>query len=442
MALGGLAGRILLLSAFAQLAAQRRGGHDGGDRHDIDTGNDKVDGEENGNNDSDGLETPTYECGVDCACIMDRERDRQTDLPGLYYNGTLTVTHHLTDNSAWALERPEQSDLYQCHNNDRAIKEYEYPSIFFVGPTGNESDTNPIFWILRGYQPANQTQYSDDAYLDVWQRWIHLRSSDFQVTNGTKRYQEADIASLGQEEGRTRVYWSTNITDVGNNTFSARAVYEEEPVLRDVDVNTDEELSSGIVRTSQYVTLSDVCIFRQGLSESAPGLAPPSLITEASPEYEGDVTAPTIWLPKGITAEMEGIGASSLSFRLRNTSFGLVTPLVSQEFSSCWPDVREHFEASDFYPLYSILKDAAVWNLTGSLSLTFQGRLVPDITTYINGTEDGKPIFEKTYEREWDFWDRVRHAADNDSSAKKGASWLQGDIVIVIALITAIVVFY
>lgn len=370
--------------------------------------------------------------------MMDRERHRQTDLPGLYYNGTLTVTHHLTDNSAWALERSKLSDLYQCHNNDRAVKEYKYPGIFFVGPTGNESDTNPIFWILRGYQPADQTRYSDGGYVDVWQRWVHLRSSDFQVTNGTELYQEADVASADEDHGRTRVYWSTNITDAGDNTFSARAVYEEEPVLRDVGGDTDEELSSGIVRTSQYVTLSDVCSYRQALAEQVTGTKPPSIITEASDEYKDDITVPTIWLPKGATVEMEGIGASSMSFRLRNTSLGLVTPLVSQEFSSCWPDVRELFEESDFRPLYSIIEAADLWNLTGSVSLAFQGRLVPENSTRINGTEEDMPVFEKTYERQLDFWDRGRDNKDDDSGAKKASPWLLGNVATAMALFMVI----
>src|SRR5690606_2206777 len=100
-------------------------------------------------------------------------------------NGTLTVTHKLGDSSVWLFEYPPDSRFGRCQNNDRNTKTYEYPGLLFVGNTGNDSDTNPIFWILRGYQPADQTSRRDDdpPYVDVAQRWVHIRSSDFVVTD-------------------------------------------------------------------------------------------------------------------------------------------------------------------------------------------------------------------------------------------------------------------
>ncbi|KAJ4132570.1 hypothetical protein NW754_015387 [Fusarium falciforme] len=118
----------------------RRGGGGGGDGEDDDCdGGDYVPPD---------LETPPR-CDMGaCACAMVPEPTCQYELPGLYYNGTFNVTHHLSDNSAWLFENPHWSPEKQCLNNDHAVKTYEYPGLFFVGATGNDSDTNPIFWIL------------------------------------------------------------------------------------------------------------------------------------------------------------------------------------------------------------------------------------------------------------------------------------------------------
>jgi len=388
-------GRLLLFFLAANLStAQRRGG--GGGDGDGDGGDDGTGGDvDDDNDDTQPDSTPEPRCDMGpCACLMVPERERQYELPGLYYNGTLTVTHRLSDNSAWLYEDPDWSPRNQCQNNDRAVKTYEYPGLFFVGPTGNDSDTNPIVWILRGYQPAEGTE----GVLDVWQRWVHLRSSDFVVPQG---YAETDATRSHRE---TRVYWPTNITATGENTFSARAVYDELPILTALSnsrSDPDVDPSDDGPRTSQYITLSDVCYYYQTQPEGIGGPIPASFITEAD-----DIelaTTPTIWLPKGTTADIKGIGGSSVSFTL-NSSLERITPYVSLKRDDCTinPAVTEQFEWKKFSHLNSLRNEDAVWNLTLTVSLSFRGETVRENSTRITGVNDGLPVFEKTYQRDDD----------------------------------------
>lgn len=105
-------------------------------------------------------------------------------LPGLYYNGTLTVTHRVSDNSAYAMEDLDDglelgskfTKDSRCSSDDGAEKTYKYPALFHVGPRGNDEDYNPLHWSLKGFQ-----QSSVSGYVGVLQCVVHVRSSDFFV---------------------------------------------------------------------------------------------------------------------------------------------------------------------------------------------------------------------------------------------------------------------
>lgn len=164
---------LVLLHAVGRGTTQRRrggGGGGGGGSDEIDF--DDIDFDDDFDDSYDPVipppppPVPEPECDMSkCACVMVDERTAQCELPGMYYNGTVTVTHKLEDSSMWLYEEPgrnpEENSLW-CTNNDRNTKTYQYPALIFVGNPGNDSDTNPIFWILRGYQPANQTEHLDD----------------------------------------------------------------------------------------------------------------------------------------------------------------------------------------------------------------------------------------------------------------------------------------
>jgi hypothetical protein len=97
--------------------------------------------------------------------------------------------------------------------------------------TGNSSDTNPINWALRAFQPQEQTS---ENYLDLYERWIHIRSSDFVVTdtslqsqyNGQYEYFASDATGHHQE---THVYWNTSVSKTEGNTCSASEEYVAQP---------------------------------------------------------------------------------------------------------------------------------------------------------------------------------------------------------------------
>ncbi|KAJ4132569.1 hypothetical protein NW754_015386 [Fusarium falciforme] len=162
-------------------------------------------------------------------------------------------------------------------------------------------------------------------------------------------------------------------------------------------------------------------------------LAPSSEITEGNSTE--DTTTPTVWLPRGATAEMEGVGASSLTFRL-NSSLGLIRPYVSREGASS--RTKEQFEWTDFFQLHSDFEsdyreEDDVWNITLTVSLSFQGDIVRENSTCITSVEDGVPDFEKKYEQAKD--PRNREGGGSDSAATMPL--LDGNVVSLLALLMA-----
>src|ERR1700712_392502 len=139
----------LLLFIFTQLSQCKRGGGGG-----FSSGGSSSGGSSSGSGTNSGSTPCGTACAVPppkppcdlgiCGCAMVNERENLFELPGLYYNGTITLTHQLTQNSAWDAEALSTSTGTKCDNDDRSQKTYQYPALFFVGPNGNTSDTNPI----------------------------------------------------------------------------------------------------------------------------------------------------------------------------------------------------------------------------------------------------------------------------------------------------------
>lgn len=420
---------VVLLHAGVYVTAQRRGGWRGGGGGGGGSGDDDFDDYDDEEGDSGSsilpppIPDPVPQCDMGrCACTMVDERTDQYELPGMYYNGTVTISHKLEDSSVWLFEDPERNpseDYKWCGNHDSKIKTYEYPGLLFVGNTGNDSDTNPIFWILRGYQPANQTKYLDDdnePYLDVRQRWIHLRSSDFVVKDesrkglrGQYRYLETDATATYRQ---TSVYWRTNITEHSEDdlSFSARTTYDRQPLLTQesgqlpaADMTFwDPEKDHQDTRTSQYVTLSDVCDSLHQTVDGGPS-APRSLISEGGGhQLLRDVTTPTIWIPLGTVAEMSGIGSETAKFELKQEEWERLKPYVSGQSANCRDDFdQDKFEYSEFSHMYRFGQPDSIWNLTlSTLSLSFEGRLVQENSTEISSFgDDGVPVFGAEYKR-------------------------------------------
>lgn len=374
-------------------------------------------------------------------------RQETFGLPGLYYNGTLRVTHEVSDNTACSGDG----------NNGPSPRTYEYPGLLLIAPTGNESDTNPLHWSLRGFQPvAGYNNDSDsDGALDMYQRWVYLRSSDFVVWPSNyswvipfspwrmDRYADADATAFRNE---TRVYWDTTISQDGDGSvYSARATYKTAPpVIQAKDYADDDDWSPGLY-SSQYVTLSDVCasgqeqvdghgtneldavdVLRQQLAEDdgARKVRRATLSNET-------VESPTVWLSEGATAQMEGIGSRNASFTLNQTLRETV-PWMNHREPGC-PQDTIPFEQAEFFPMQSDEYEdgtrVSPWNITVNIRLSFEGTLVGENSTTITGEEDGKLLFDAEY----------RTSNDDGENAAVGLSVWSGSLMLG-ALATLLVV--
>ncbi|KAF4463472.1 hypothetical protein FALBO_9703 [Fusarium albosuccineum] len=347
---------------------------------------------------------PDFTCGLGtCGCQQLTEREIVYGIPGLYYNGTLTVRHHITNSTSWI-----DKGSGACGMSDDSPKTYKYPALFLVAPTGNRTDTNPFHWRLFGFQPADQTAGATGRYLDVFQRWINLRSSDYVLSNTPwsgnyfefeqeGRYTLSDGTNAHEN---TTVYWSTNITDENIENLSARAVYKRKPPpLNDNSYQTE-------VASSQYLTLSDVCAWNFEVQDEDPVTLPPSKIPKGNDYF--NTTTPTFWLQPGAVAEMKGIGATEMTLTL-NQSLNTARPFLSQRQAVCGKGratedddyyLNEPFEFVAFWHLLHAdgVPELPYWLLDLSISLSFEGNLVSENSTRINGTDKDHLIFESTYE--------------------------------------------
>ena len=353
-----------------------------------------------------------------CFCWLYQPRLQLYALPGLYYNGTLTVTHRVSDNSAYAMEALDDglelgsafTNDSRCPSDDCAEKTYKYPALFHVGPRGNNEDPNPLHWSLTGFQHS-----SVPGYVDLLQRVVHVRSSDFFVERPFRLFDYWDEANANDRtfprqeirDENTTAYWTTSVVKAKNGKFySAHATYDHQ---------TPNNTAGGGYAKSQYITLSETC--KLGFTTNNDRLEAP-----LDPDGEDDesrtyntTALPTVWLqPAGTEITIDGIGSDKLTLEL-------TTDVEDrEEIMLAWSSVRRAdcegllpYE-NDFqlaYPVAVLDSDGdsvvsddqdSVWSLKLSvLKLTFEGSLVRENSTEITGlADDGRMQFAEGYDWE------------------------------------------
>jgi len=341
---------------------------------------------------------------TDCTCNQERERASLYELPGLYYNGTITIVHQLDYNSARNKTSAATANGQRCENSDDSRKEYKYPALFTVGPPGNQSDTNPIFWSLRGLEPAEANRNQET---NPFKTWVHLRSADFVVTSnqynnivGQDAYKSSDATGRFSD---TSVYWNTTVTSSSGSgsgpVYAAIANYIAQPPEDKLYLGQSYGPPvGGRPRSSQFVTLSDVCYLRH-IGWHGSVSIPPSYIPSGNRNLW--TTTPTLFLEPGASATVDGIGSNTLQFNL-NYGFPKRLPFVGQDLSRC-----QYNDGNRFKDTFMLLADAdssqsggeAFWILRGTVELRFEGTLVADKSTIINGSRNGVPTFNASYQR-------------------------------------------
>jgi hypothetical protein len=270
---------------------------------------------------------------------------------------------------------------------------------------------------------------------------VYIRSSDFVVTNKTYLYdtpyepfytdhlEETDATKYEQT---TRVYWKTNVTAGDGDVFSAQAEYTEMPPLLDVDnpaYRNSPDWSAGL-RTSQYITLSDVCNYNQKMLDPYDDADDIKTVHDAAGRktrrQENDIweaTEPTVWLEKGAVVEMEDIGADSMRWTLETTLKNAVPWKGAREGGVCKDSTP--FEFSDFAPFVSMNNDEGSsnivpWNITLSVRLSFEGALIKENSTTLDGEEGGKLLFGAGYEQ---FLEQETEDEEDGGTSLQIAAW-------------------
>jgi hypothetical protein len=369
-------------------------------------------------------------------------------MPGLYYNGTLTVTHRISQNSAWTVESllDEGYDLpynwtdnRQCSKDERDEKTYEYPALFHVGPRGNAEDLNPLHWSLKGFEPT------DGPYLDILQRLVHIRSSDFNLDRPKRKFAywegtNADDPKWETETVNGTAYWSTSLSEAkGGGSYSARSTYDHR-------VPTSGRTSLNWYPKSQYLTLTETC--RLGFSsvnEEYDMRSDPDADEEEEEEEDDEDSfvydtsmRPTVWLEPGVVANIGGIGSDELTFSLDTEWTEPTTAFTGFRRAGCGSnqkDARMGYEAFLYYAGFiGMSKEAsdgdvdvswptAMWNLTLSAKLEFKGSIVRENSTEIKGLSDGILQFAEDYdyeekEKELGYPGTSAEEEDDDSGAQ------------------------
>ncbi|EEY23461.1 conserved hypothetical protein [Verticillium alfalfae VaMs.102] len=455
--------RLLVCLLAGSAAAQRKGGGGGGggggssnDDDDSSTGGGGGDsgGDDSGSGSGSGTDDGSSRPDNSAPCGY-FARLETFGLPGLYYNGTLTVRHHITHNTVWD-EESEPIDV--CDNDDRDVKTSRYPALVLIAPTGNESDTNPMHWVLRGFQPAHEYHALRDA-VDFKQRWVYIRSSDFVISNYTReyntvfspywtnRYDDSDATDL---EETTRVYWPTNITAEDDGTFSAQAEYAQAPPI----INSKDYIGSFPrpgKHTSQYVTVKSVCSMNQRYYEDEEDIDTVRGSDGAKRRRQDDdgfdengeriwySSNPTFWLDKGATMEMAGIGADQMTLTLNN-SLDKAIPWMGEREGGCSPDEREPFELSNFNPMQSAAYEGQglrPWNVTLRISLSFEGSIVRENSTTVNGVEGGKLLFNAGYKLD----EAIEEEEEEDNKSIAAQAMFKGYAVLIVVMVAGFVAF-
>ncbi|KAI9669555.1 MAG: hypothetical protein M1817_004598 [Caeruleum heppii] len=340
--------------------------------------------------------TPAPKCNEGkCECLAIDQRIDIFALPGSYYNGTVQVTHKIEQNSArdLAAMNPGQGGQ-RCNNQDDQEKTYTYPALFAVSPNGNDSDRNPIWWSLRGFQPPGQPT---NPTLDVFQEWIHIRSSDFVVSdNSMDGYNyETDETHY---HNKTETYWDTALSSSEGSVWNANATYTAQPppgTRGTAFSNTPLEYRAP---SSNYATLSDVCYYGYELFRKE-GALPTSYIPEDNLYIW--TTTPTIFFDLGALARIDGIGADSLEFSLdgamsRGPVHVSTSPVCSGDY---YASFTRTLEMAQWEEESSYVRNPSLWNMSATVSLRFEGRIIRENSTAINSTGTETPQWAAEYTR-------------------------------------------
>lgn len=403
---------VLLLGVMLFLESTIAKGGKGGGGGDIsfDSGGGSGGGGGDDDDDSDSSGGYTYvdtgpECEEGfCACQSINQRIGIFAPPGSYYNGTVQITHKLNSNSAWGYTATDPSHGQMCNNNDDFQKTYSYPALFAVSPNGNSSDTNPIYWSMRGLQPPNQPGNPD---IDIFQQWISIRSSDFVVSDESSNgyaYSTTDETGFQNE---THTYWDTTVTPSSGSsspaTWNANSTYIKKARPVSWSMFPGQSWYDFEPPASNYITLSDVCHYRQEVYKDS-DQPPTSYIPEDN--LFPWTTIPTIYVDLGTTATIEGIGADSLTFQMTTTSSQPQVAFVTSGGRMCSEPMISTFTGSlnamhwDGEFLYADLEEASVWNISATVSLRFEGSIIRENSTaLLDNSTSSIPEWAEDYVR-------------------------------------------
>lgn len=313
------------LLLWSQWCLARRGGGGSDDSGGGNTGGGGSydDGDEDDDSESGGGEYVPYEppC-ISCEC---KERDQRIKiflLPGSYYNGSVTINHIVSTNSARDAANIPESQI-GCNSDDASPKNYTYPALFTVGSNLNASDTNPIFWNLRGFNPPNEYTGGESH---IFAELIHVRSSDF----ATNYWTTGDISSSYPRE--THTYWTTNVVATGPSAWAANATYTAQP-QQESSKAANFPNPHFVVRSSNYIALADVCAYDQELYFTDRKIPPISPLPLGNSDTFDSV--PTIFFDLGAQASLENIGSNDLEFSMKGSVRRQAVSTGQSSYYSC-----------------------------------------------------------------------------------------------------------
>lgn len=346
---------------------------------------DDDDGSDSGSSSGGGYAPYTPPCTT-CDCRQIDKRVRLYELPASYYNGTITVRHQVTANSA--RDNAANADSGSgCPARDSTERTYDYPALFTIGSNLNASDTNPIFWNLRGF-PIPDRYGSTPNQIDVIFDWIHIRSADI----ATAFSESADVSSSYPR--KTQTYWSTKVSGSGPSSWTANASYTVQPQQESPHLVSAPTSPVSVLRSSNYITLSDVCDYHQQIywSDGTPG--PQSPIPQDTTD---DVTTPTLFLDIGAEAGIQGIGSNMLNFTM-NGGVNRQVVSVGSDYSCQGTSNTAYYTTLQPMQYWeedrSSPADQNMWNLSATVTLEFSGALVEENSTKILDNSTDVPIWD------------------------------------------------
>lgn len=313
-----------------------------------------------------------------CHCQRIQQLEDFYALPGSYYNGTLTINHRVTESTARdaAVQDPSSRT---CPLDDDQPKTYQYPALFSIGSNLNASDTNKVYFILRGFAPPQDIYSSSDSALS---EWVHIRSADMFT-----QWRGSDQSSSYPDE--THTYWSVSLSAAGSSRWTANATYRTQPQPEDGSYSSS---SDAVVRSSNYVTLSDVCSYDMEYRYSD-GFPPSSPFPKDNLD---ETTIPTIFFDLEARASIEGIGSDTLTFNMSGSVRRQVVSVGKSE--GCGSSLSSY--PSAFYKslaslrMHDTYRQDNSYNLSASVNVGFEGRIVQENSTTVKADGNGSPVWE------------------------------------------------